>query len=175
MNVETCYFSPRLSTDRERIAKLVKPDESILVMFSGVIPYPLVISKNSKPKEIYAVEINPHAHKFAEENIKINKVKNIFLFNGNVRKIVPKLKKKFDRILMPLPKSAENFLDIAKLASKKGTIIHFYDFLQENELNLAKEKVKKHFKKVKFLRTIKCGQLSPRKYRICLDFKVIIK
>jgi len=173
LNVETCYFSPRLSTERERIAKLVKPDESILVMFSGVGPYNLVIAKNSKPKEIYAVEINPHAHKFAEENIKLNKIKNIFPLKGDVRKIVPKLKKKFDRILMPLPKSAEDFLDIAKLASKKGTIIHFYDFLHEDEFNLAKEKVKKHFKKVKFLRTVKCGQLSPRKYRVCLDFEVL--
>ena len=172
LNIETCYFSPRLSTERERIAKLVKKDESILVMFSGVGIYPLVIEKNANPKEIYSIEINPHAHKFAEENIKLNKAKKIKLFKGDVRKIVPKLKKKFDRILMPLPKSAEEFLDIAKLASKKGTVIHFYDALQENEFNKAKEKVKKVFSNAKFIRTVKCGQLSPGKYRICLDFKL---
>jgi len=172
LNIETCYFSPRLSTERERIAKLVKPNESILVMFSGISIYPLVIAKNSKPKEIYAVEINPHAHKFAEENIKLNKTKNIFLFKGDARKAVPKLKKKFDRILMPLPKSAGDFLDMAKLASKKTTLIHFYDFLREDEIKKSKEKIKKQFPKARFLRTVKCGNISPGKYRICLDFKV---
>jgi len=173
LNVETCYFSPRLSTERERIAKLVKKNETILVMFSGISIYSIVIAKNSSPKEIYAIEINPSAHKFAKENIMLNKINNIKLFKGDVRKIVPTLKKKFDRILMPLPKSAEKFLDIAKSVSKKGAIIHFYDSLPENEFSKAKEKVKKHFKNVRFLRIVKCGQLSPGKFRICVDFMVI--
>ncbi len=51
--------------------------------------------------------------------------------------------KKFDRILMPLPKSAEDFLDTALLAAKKGTVIHFYDFLNDAEFDLAKKKIDK--------------------------------
>lgn len=172
LNVETCYFSPRLSNERLRIAKLVKKGESILVMFSGVGPYPLTIAKNSKAKEIYCVEINPAAHKFAEENIRLNKVKNIQLFLGDVKKIVPKLKKRFDRILMPLPKSAEEFLDVALKAAKKGTVIHFYDFLFEQDFDQAIDKIKNHCKKCKILKIVKCGQFSPRKYRLCVDFKV---
>jgi len=173
LNIETCYFSPRLSAERLRVASLVKPNESILVMFSGVAPYPLVISKNSKPKEIYAVEINPYAHKFAEENLKLNKINNIKLFNGDVKKIIPKLKKKFDRILMPLPKSSEAFLDIVKSASKKGTTINFYTFAHEDEIPEKKQKIKSIFPKSKILRTVKCGKASPGKYRICLDFKAL--
>ena len=33
LNIETCYFSPRLANERLRIAKQVKSKESILVMF----------------------------------------------------------------------------------------------------------------------------------------------
>lgn len=172
LNIETCYFSPRLSNERLRVAKLVKPNELVLVMFSGVGPYPLTIAKNSKAKEVYGVEINPAAHKFAEENVKLNKVRNVQLFLGDVKKVVPKLKKKFDRILMPLPKSAEEFLDVALKAAKKGTMIHFYDFLFEKDFNQAGGKIKKHCKKCKILRTVKCGQYSPRKFRVCVDFKV---
>ena len=172
LNVETCYFSPRLSNERQRIAELVKKGESILVMFSGVGVYPVVISRNTKAKEIYGIEINPAAHKFAEENVQLNKAKNITLYRGDVKKIIPKLKQKFDRILMPLPKSAEEFLDIAFKVSKKGTIIHFYDFLPEEKFNNAIEKIKKHCKKCKILKIIKCGQYSPRKFRICVDFVV---
>jgi len=112
INPEKAYFSVRSGTERLRIAKQVKKDESILVMFSGVSPLPLILSKHSKAKEIYGIEINKKAHKYAEENVKLNKRKNIKLFRGNVRKIIPKLKK-FDRIIMPLPKDSENYLNLA--------------------------------------------------------------
>ncbi len=172
LNVETCYFSPRLSNERLRIASLVKKGESVLVMFSGVGIYPLVISKNALIKEIYGIEINPFAHKFAEDNLKLNKVSNVKLLLGDVKKIVPKLKKKFDRIVMPLPKSAEEFLETALKVAKKGTVIHFYDFIFEENFDQAVDKIKKHCKKFKIIQIVKCGQYSPRKYRICVDFKV---
>ena len=177
LNTETSYFSPRLTTERKRIYQQVKPNESILVMFSGVAPYPCVISKNAKPKEIYAIEINPHAHKFAQENIKLNKLTNVKLFLGDVNKVLPQIKKKFDRILMPLPKSANEFLDLALSKSKKGTIIHFYEFMQEHEFFQAEEFVKaacfKAKKKYKILHLAKCGKHAPYTYRICLDFQIV--
>ena len=80
LNVETCYFSPRSSNERLRISKLIKKNESVLVMFSGIGIFPLVISKNTQAKEIYGVEINPHAHKFAEENVKLNKINTIIIY-----------------------------------------------------------------------------------------------
>ena len=72
LNVEKIYFSPRLSEERKRIFKQVKNNETILVMFSGCGIYPLVISKNTKTKNIIGIEINPTAHKYALENIKLN-------------------------------------------------------------------------------------------------------
>jgi len=35
---------------------------------------------------------------------------------------------RFDRIIMPLPRGGEDFLGTALKVTKKGTIIHFYDF-----------------------------------------------
>lgn len=88
LDVEKVYFSPRMSSERKRVADLIKPNESILVMFSGAAPYPLVIAKNTKCKEVYGIEINPIAHRYALENIKKNKLENkIKLFLGDVRKI----------------------------------------------------------------------------------------
>ena len=177
LDVEKLYFSPRLSRERKRIYNLVKPDEKILVMFSGSGVYPIVISKNTQAKKIVAIEKNPIAHKYAIENLELNKTTNIELFLGDVNAIIPKLTEKFDRILMPLPKDAEDFLDLALTVSKKGTIIHFYDFEQEAELNKGQEKVKNacsHNKvKCKILKTVKCGQFSPGKFRICVDFQII--
>jgi len=177
LNVENVYFSPRSSTERLRIASLVKKRESVLVMFSGCAPFCCVIAKNAGPKEVYGIEINPAAHKFAEENIKINKLNNIQLFNGDVSTVLPALNKKFDRVLMPLPKGAESFLPLAVSAAKKGAVIHFYDFVSEEEFPASKDKVKSACKalkkKCKILKLTKCGQFSPRVYRICIDFRII--
>ena len=176
LNVEKVYFSARMSSERKRISKLIKPNESILVMFSGAGIYPSVIAKNTKCREVYGIEINPIAHKYALENVKKNKSENkIKFFLGDVKKILPQINKKFDRILMPLPKGAESFLDLALKYAKKNGIIHFYDFLHENEFEKAHEKIKnaceKSKKKFKILNTVKCGQYSPGFYRVCVDFE----
>ncbi|MBU4493027.1 MAG: class I SAM-dependent methyltransferase family protein, partial [Nanoarchaeota archaeon] len=79
-------------------------------------------------------------------------------------------------IIMPLPKSAGDFLDLALNSIKPNGIIHFYDFLKEDEFEKAKEKIRKACKrakkKCKILRIVKCGQHAPHVFRICVDFKV---
>tara|TARA_Y100000310_G_scaffold345146_1_gene462180 strand:+ start:2110 stop:2883 length:774 start_codon:yes stop_codon:yes gene_type:complete len=168
INPEKAYFSSKTSSERLRIAKLVKRNEKVLVMFSGVAPFNLTISKHSKAKEVYGIEVNPEAHKYAEENVRLNKLDNILLYKGNVKIILPKLNQKFDRIVMPAPKNAKNYLDLAKQYSKKGATIHFYTFEKEENFSKLKEKFK-DFKKIKVVKT---GQTSPRVYRVCLDLKV---
>jgi len=178
LNVEKVYFSVRLGTERLRISKLIKPDEEVLVMFSGCAPYPCVLSKNSSAKHITGVELNKDGHEYGLENVRLNKVKNVDLYHGDVRKVVPKLKKKFDRVLMPLPKSAEDFLDIALGTVKKGGTIHFYDFLHIDDIpKSALAKIRKACKiagkRYKTLSWNKCGSHAPRTFRICVDFKVL--
>lgn len=172
LDVEKVYFSPRLSTERKRIAEQVKPGEEVLVMFSGCAPYPCVIARNTDAKRIVGVELNPAGHKFGLENLRLNKITNVELINADVREAVPNLGK-FDRILMPLPKSAEDFLDCALEAAKEGTMIHFYDFLHEDDIpEKTIDKIDKACKKHEIIGFVKCGQYAPRTFRICVDFQV---
>ena len=171
-DLEKVYFSMRLSTERKRISQQIKTSERVLVMFSGCAPYALVISKNSKAKEIYGVEKNRVAHNYGLKNIKLNKIININLLCGDVKKVIPKLNKKFDRVLMPLPKSAENFLELIPLVSKKGTTIHFYTFGTEKDVKTIKSMIKKKLPNTRILRTVKCGNYSPSVFRLCIDFKI---
>lgn len=178
VNVEETYFSARSSNERLRIAKQVKKGEIIIVMFSGVSPFPLVIAHNSEAKKVYGVEINPVAHKLALENIALNNLQNkIEVYGGDVRIIAPKIKIRFDRIAMPLPKTGEEFLDVAFYLSKKSTIIHLYAFLKEEEIKPEGKRIvevcKKLKHKVRVLRAVKCGQFAPNVFRVCFDLKVI--
>lgn len=169
LDIKKCYFSPRLSNERLIISKKVKKKETILVLFSGIGPYTILLAK--KAKEVYGIEINPTAHKYAQENIKLNKLNNIKLFKGNASKILKEINKKFDRIIMPLPKSADRYLKLTLTKLKKNGIIHFYDFQKKENIKKSEELVKKYCKKCKILQTRRCGMYAPNKYRICVDFK----
>jgi len=177
LDAEKVYFSVRLSTERKRIFQQVKKDESILILFSGIGVYPITIARNTPAKEINGIEINPAAHKYALENVILNKVESkVKLFLGDVKKVLPQINKKFDRVVMPLPKDAESFLNLVLEKTKKSGIVHFYNFADENMYSDLIQKIKKECKKqkkqCKILKITRCGQFSPKVVRICVDFRV---
>jgi len=129
LDVAKVYFSVRLSHERTRISELVKPGERILALFAGVGPFPLVIAKTHKDAEIIAIELNPDAVASMEKNIIRNKAKNVKAVLGDAREVVLKGYQNYaDRVLMPLPKGAHDFLDVAFAGAKDGGIVHFYTF-----------------------------------------------
>ena len=177
LHLEKTYFSARSANERLRIAKQVKKGEEVLVMFSGAAPFPLVIAKNSQAKIIYGIELNLDAGRFATESVVLNKLTSkIKLFNGNVIAVMPRIKKKFDRIAMPLPKTGEEFLYLALKNIKPKGIVHLYAFLHENDILAEAKRIKKVCEQLKYpvriLRKVKCGQFSPGTYRVCFDIKV---
>lgn len=176
VDVEKTYFSARTATERERITKLVKPNEEVLVMFSGVGPLAVQISKHTKATSVVGVEINPSAHELAKENALLNKCKNTTFYLGDVNTKIPK-SNKFDRIIMPLPKTAEEFLPLAIKHIKSGGVIHLYMFDALENIPSIKKRIKTAFPKVtlRFLRVVKAGQYSPGYYRLCFDIKASFK
>lgn len=125
LDVGKVYFSVRLSHERKRISGLVKDGERVLVLFAGVGPFALVIAKNKPTARVVAVELNPEAVRYMRENITLNKLKNTEAVEGDARDFRGT---GFDRVLMPLPKSGGDFLDVAFRAVKKGGVVHFYTF-----------------------------------------------
>lgn len=176
VNYEQAYFSPRLGTDRLRLAKRIKKGETILVLFGGVAPYPLVFRKHSDAGSIYSIEMNPKGHELAEKNVILNKMKDIHLLCGDARTVAPKLKKKFDRVHMCLPKTAWNFLGIALNAVKKGGLIDYYAFWHQDHFEKEKKRLKSEIKRLgfscKILHADKCGDHKPRVYRVCIELKI---
>lgn len=174
------FFSPRLASERLRIAKQVKTTETIAVLFAGVGPFAVVLVKRTPVAKIFAVELNPHAFRELKENIALNgmqlKIEPLF---GDVKKIVPeKLAGKCDRVLMPLPKGAEEFLKEAFLCLKKqGGVVHFYSFGPKDEpFKKAVESIKKTAKelgrKTKILEKKELRDYSKSTIQIVIDFRV---
>lgn len=171
------YFSPRELTERQRIASQVKKNERILVMFSGVAPMIIAIKKKQPTTELYGIELNKSAHNYALENIKLNKLDNVKLIQGDVNKEIPLINKKFDRILMPLPKTAERFLGLALSKIKKNGTIHYYSWGKKGEYSEIKkvieEKARNCNKKIRILRVKKVLPYAPRIYKLAIDIKCL--
>lgn len=174
LNVGTCYYSPRLGTERMRIASQVKKGEKILVVGSGIGPYPLVFAKHTQVGHITAVEHNPDAHEYAQFNAAKNKLANKITFiKGDLSKV--KLGT-FDRIISNIPHKGVALTPKLLKFAKKGTIIHAYDFAKEEELQKPAKKIealcKKAKKKCTILRVQKAGQHAVRSYRVCVDVRI---
>ncbi|MCX6742075.1 MAG: methyltransferase domain-containing protein [Candidatus Pacearchaeota archaeon] len=182
MDVKTCFFSPRLSTDRLEIAKMSKKGENVLVMFSGVAPYGIVIAKNSHVRRVVCVEISKEASEYARENVRLNRLINVEIIQGDVKRICPFLKKKkdfFDRIIMGRPQLKDTFLKETFMIVKKGTIVHFQDFINEQDMKKGihikrvLDAAKKAKRKVEIHSTKIIRELAPYKYHVRVDFKVL--
>ena len=126
VDVAKCYFSPRLSTERLRVAKMVKPKERVLNMFAGVGPYSIPIAK-LRGARVTSCELNGYAADLHVENDRINKVEGLVeVIKGDAGGLPKRTDGKFDRVLMPHPSEANKFLPTAlELVERRG-VIHYY-------------------------------------------------
>jgi tRNA (guanine37-N1)-methyltransferase len=163
------HFSPREGEERERIAKQVKDGERILYLFSGVAPYGVAIAKKRKV-EIVCIEWNKTAVRYARENVKLNKLKNIKIVQGDAKKCGKY--GVFDRIIMPLGTMAIDYLKYAEICSKKGTIINLYGKSENHGKDLQKQ-IKKILKqKHKILGVQKVSNFSPGVEKVRMDILI---
>ena len=174
-DIEKCYFSSRLASERMEIAKIAKKTDEVLVMFAGAGFYPIVIEKIAKPKKIVSVELGRKCCEYALINNKLNK-SHIEVFQGDVKRIVPKLDRKFSFIVMPRPNLKETFLKEAFGAAKKGARIVYYTFCQERDFEETKSRIiaeaKLAGKKMRFLQVKKAGDIAPYTFRWRVVFRV---
>jgi tRNA (guanine37-N1)-methyltransferase len=138
VDVARCYFSPRLSTERLRIAQEARRKERVLNMFAGVGPYSIPIAKLAGAR-VTSCELNEVAAKLHEENNKMNKVEPLVeVVHGDAAELPSLIKGKFDRVIMPLPSEADRFLPTAFELARKGAVIHYYrHLLGEDEAEAA--------------------------------------
>ncbi|MGF3554639.1 MAG: class I SAM-dependent methyltransferase [Thermoplasmatota archaeon] len=174
VDVKKTYFSPRLANERKRIANLVKKDEVVVDMFTGVAPFSIMIAKYSNPKIIYALDKNPYAIKYAKINVKKNKVlEKIQLIKADAKNSYKFVEEKANRIIMNLPFSAYKFFKHALDVSGNKCVIHYYDILKENEIDKRINYLKNiAFKKGFILDKIdvhKIKTYAPREFYIGID------
>jgi len=130
IDLSAAYFSPRLSTERQRVLSLVRGGERVLDMFAGVGPFALALAKRAAL--VVACDINPGAVLLLGRNIARNRAGNVLPIMADANRLPALLPWKFDRVVMNLPLGAARFLPAALALSRPGATVHFYA-LQEEE------------------------------------------
>jgi tRNA (guanine37-N1)-methyltransferase len=180
VDVAKTYFSPRLSTERLRIANMVGEGETIVNMFAGVGTYSILMARMNKTCKVYSIDSNAVAAELCEANAKLNKVQDrVVSIHGDAGEVIKdKLAGQADRVLMPLPESAKEFVDSAVLALKKKGVVHYFIHIRadnkKTSKNLGLQDAHKAFVKynhiVQQVRVVR--GVGPRIYQIVADVLV---
>jgi tRNA (guanine37-N1)-methyltransferase len=182
VDVLKTYFSPRLSTERLRVSKMISNNEIIVNMFAGIGTYSIILAKKNPDCVVYSIDSNPDANDLCIINSKLNKVQDrVIPILGNARTIIDnQLKSKATRILMPLPEQASEFIDsaIAALQNNKGVIHYFAHIKSKSKLDAVEEgkiNCHKNFQcyNYKIISGRVVREVGPRIYQTVFDLEIL--
>ncbi|HEX9846136.1 MAG TPA: class I SAM-dependent methyltransferase family protein [Candidatus Nitrosotenuis sp.] len=179
VDVEKAFFSPRLATERNRIAQLVQDGETVINMFGGIGMFSIVAAKKKKCT-VYNIDLNPYAARLCEQNVKLNKklAGQVISIQGDASQVIEdQLQDKGDRTLMLLPERSDEFLASAISATKSGGIIHYYSHQHADKRQDSVELSKQHFLQVCPVKSEILGgrmvrAVGPRYYQTVVDARI---
>ncbi len=178
VDVKKAFFSPRLSTERDRISDIIKDGETVINMFGGIGMFSIIAAKKKKCT-VYNIDINPDAAKLCEKNIKLNKLAGtVISLQGDAAEIVKaQLENKGDRVLMLLPERSDEFLITAINASKNEGVIHYYSHIHADKKADSSKLSEKHFLEItpvksKILNSKLVRAVGPRYYQTVVDVRI---
>lgn len=127
VDISKVYFSPRLSYERMRVAKEVRGGEVVVNMFAGVGTFSIVIAKHSGAERVYSIDKSRDAFRYMVENVEVNKLGGrVVPLEGDARDVAQRLQGSADRVLMPLPELALEYLPVAISCLRGRGVVHLY-------------------------------------------------
>ena len=158
LDVGTVFFNPRLASERKRVTIQVQRGERVLVPCCGVGPF--VVPAAARGAEIVAIEQNPEAFRWLEENLRLNGVEDrVTIIRGDAfdTSLLPNYD--FDRAIIPTPYGMDAIFEAISPRVKRGGMIHFYTFKNREQADaLGPEFGQKVFEVVIQRR---CGNVAP--------------
>jgi tRNA (guanine37-N1)-methyltransferase len=181
VDLSKVFFSPRLSTEHQRVALLVDKGERVVDMFAGAGPFSILIAKRVGDVRVDAIDANPQAIELVRENARANKVESkIYAHLGDARNIVrEELAQTATRVIMNHPSASKDFVrDACDALQLSGGIIHYYTFAGENWEEDARREVESGVEasgyaveRVLGIRRVR--EVAPMKWQVSVDLRVV--
>jgi tRNA (guanine37-N1)-methyltransferase len=174
------FFSPRLSTEHQRVAGQVAEGERVVDMFAGVGPFSILIAKTVKDVKVDAIDSNPIAARLIEENARTNRVESkIHVHLGDAKEVVRQLRHSATRVIMNHPSAARDFVGAAcnVIVPSRG-VVHYYTFAEgeDSELRgrseLAEALEASGHTIARVLGVRKVREVSPMNWQVVIDAEI---
>ncbi|VVB94624.1 tRNA(Phe) (4-demethylwyosine(37)-C(7)) aminocarboxypropyltransferase [uncultured archaeon] len=166
-------FSGGNLAEKKRMSRLGK-GEVVVDMFAGIGYFSIPMAVHSKPRKIFAIEINPEAFGYLEENIRLNRVGDkIEPVAGDCSKVAPR--GIADRVLMGYL-DAHPYLEHGIRALLPGGIIHYHEAVPEAVESRPVERViaasGKLGRNAEIIEVRRIKKYSPGVWHVVVDAKV---
>jgi len=175
-DVTKVMYSKGNLEERKRMSR-VGEGEVIVDMFAGIGYFSIPMAVHSRPKKITGIEINPESFAYLKENIRLNKVEDIFVpICGDCSKAAPE--GTADRVLMGYVGTTHHYLEPAiKALKKSGGILHYHETVPESLARTRpQERIRKAAcalgKKVEILETHRIKKYSPGVLHVVVDARI---
>ena len=166
LDVACAFFNPRLAAERNRIAHLIKPEESVLIPFAGVGPF--AVPAAAKGAEVLAFDSNLDACRWCQENAYLNKVNDtLSVVRADVITFPRFLSIRFDRIISPSPYGMKGVLAFLRPLLKEDGTIHYYTFIPCDKVTETKRCLEQSGWIATYIK--KCGNVAPGIGRFVFD------
>ena len=129
VDVSKAYFSPRLGSERMRVAEHVQPGEAVVDMFAGVGPYAVLIAKRRQPRIVYAFDANPDAFRYLAENVRRNRASLVEPRLGDALRLLADVEPP-DRVIIDYPQDPDPAYRTALARILPNGVIHYYAILE---------------------------------------------
>jgi tRNA wybutosine-synthesizing protein 2 len=177
MNPQRIMFSSGNMAERRRMATISNSCETVVDLFAGIGYFSLPIAVYSKPKKIFACEINPIAYRYLCANVVLNHVTDIVEpLLGDNRKTAPK--DCADRVILGYLHESQTFLMVAlECLKNQSGILHYHEIvplesIPELSLKHIETATKKYHRSVELLKVNKIKSYAPRIHHIVLDVRI---
>jgi tRNA (guanine37-N1)-methyltransferase len=168
LDLAEVFFTGRLSSERQRIAGLVGPAEVVLVPFCGVGPF--VVPAAAQGAAVVAVEKNPAALHWLQENLYLNRVADrVRVVPADAFSLPDLVDAPFDRIICPTPYGKDGILDALDPLVRDGGTLHFYTFKKEQQIAGLLEDFENRGLPARFHH--RCGYVAPGVGRYVFDLE----
>ncbi|AUV81284.1 SAM-dependent methyltransferase [Salinigranum rubrum] len=177
LDIATVYFSPRLATERHRVASQVEEGERVVDMFAGVGPF--VVPMAARGAEVVGVDLNPDAVAYLRENARRNGVEDrVTAVEGDVRDVASEYEGWATRIVMNLPHSAGDFLETAVALAGEDCVLHYYDIQHEDDpFGPGLEAIRSAAEPAGYEVSVETERVvrsyAPHEVNVCLDVRLV--
>ncbi|AGB38476.1 class I SAM-dependent methyltransferase [Natronococcus occultus] len=191
LDLAEVYFSPRLATERHRVAEQVRSEESrsserarqgpgasaerAFDMFAGVGPFVIPFAKRGA--DCVGVDVNETAVEYLRENARRNDVADrVTAIRDDVREVASEYEDWADRLVMNLPHSADEFLASAVTIAGEDCTLHYYDIQHEDDPFGPGERAIREAAEPEYEVTVETRHTvrsyAPHELNVCLDVRL---